>query len=205
MRRMLALLCCAAAAIGLSVAVSAAASATGTASLPNSHPGWATPGNKVATAAPDSRIGFSVYLKMRDQAGAEAAAAAVSEPEQQLVRSLPEPGAGTRAVRRDRRHGPVGAAVAQLGGVHGWRDGFEQRLYPGQRNRGADPARIRGASERLLGQGTAPARSRRQPEPAVVDPLVGRVGERPEPVAGEAAEQRGYRRACHRPAACRFP
>ena len=80
MRRMLALLCCAAAAIGLSVAVSAAASAAGTASLPNSHPGWATPGNKVATAAPDSRIGFSVYLKMRDQAGAEAAAAAVSDP-----------------------------------------------------------------------------------------------------------------------------
>jgi subtilase family serine protease len=79
-RRTLALLSCAAAAVGISVAVPAAASAAGTASLPNSHPSWATPGNKVSTAAADSRIGFSVYLKMRDRAGAEAVAAAVSNP-----------------------------------------------------------------------------------------------------------------------------
>ena len=80
MRRMLALLSCTAAAVGLSVAVPAAAGAAGTASLPNSHPRWATPGNKVAATAADSRIGFSVYLKMRDQAGAEAVATAVSDP-----------------------------------------------------------------------------------------------------------------------------
>ena len=80
MRRMLVLLSCTAAAVGLSVAVPAAASAAGTASLPNSHPTWATPGNKVAATAADSRIGFSVYLKMRDQAGAEAVATAVSDP-----------------------------------------------------------------------------------------------------------------------------
>ena len=80
MRRTLVLLSCAAAAVGLSVAVPAAASAAGTASLPNSHPSWATPGNKVAGTTADSRIGFSVYLKMRDQAGAEAVATAVSDP-----------------------------------------------------------------------------------------------------------------------------
>ena len=80
MRRTLVLLSCAAAAVGLSVAVPAAASAAGTASLPNSHPSWATPGNKVAATTADSRIGFSVYLKMRDQAGAEALATAVSDP-----------------------------------------------------------------------------------------------------------------------------
>jgi subtilase family serine protease len=34
----------------------------------------------VAATAADTRIGFSVYLKMRDQAGAEAVAAAVSDP-----------------------------------------------------------------------------------------------------------------------------
>jgi subtilase family serine protease len=79
-RRTLVLLSCAAAAVGLSVAVPAAASAAGTASLPNSHPSWATPGNKVAATTTDSRIGFSVYLKMRDQAGAEALATAVSDP-----------------------------------------------------------------------------------------------------------------------------
>jgi subtilase family serine protease len=79
-RRILALVGCAAAAVGLAVAVPAAASAAGTASLPNSHPTWATPGNKVAATAADSRIGFSVYLKLRDQAGAEALATAVSDP-----------------------------------------------------------------------------------------------------------------------------
>ena len=80
MRRTLVLLSCAAAAVGLSVAVPAAAGAAGTASLPNSHPGWATPANKVAATTADSRVGFSVYLKMRDQAGAEAVATAVSDP-----------------------------------------------------------------------------------------------------------------------------
>jgi subtilase family serine protease len=79
-RRTLTLLSAAAAAVGLSVAVPVAAGAAGTASLPNSHPTWATSGNKVAATAADSRIGFSVYLKMRDQAGAEAMAAAVSDP-----------------------------------------------------------------------------------------------------------------------------
>ncbi|HTQ92554.1 MAG TPA: S53 family peptidase [Streptosporangiaceae bacterium] len=77
---MLALVGCAAAAVGLAVAVPAAAGAAGMGSLPNSHPTWATPGNKVAATAADSRIGFSVYLKMRDQAGAEALATAVSDP-----------------------------------------------------------------------------------------------------------------------------
>jgi subtilase family serine protease len=80
MRRLLVLLSSAAVAAGLSIAVPAAASAADASSLPNSHPRWATPGNKVAAAAPGSRIGFSVYLKIRDRAGAEAAAAAVSDP-----------------------------------------------------------------------------------------------------------------------------
>ena len=80
MRRILVLLSGAAVAVGLSAAVPAAASAAGTAWLPNSHPTWATPGNKIAATAPNSQIEFSVYLKMRDQAGAAAAAAAVSDP-----------------------------------------------------------------------------------------------------------------------------
>jgi subtilase family serine protease len=79
-RKTLVLLSAAAVAVGFSVAVPAAASAAGPASLPNSHPSWARPANKVASTTSDSRIQFSVYLKMRDQAGAQAAAAAVSDP-----------------------------------------------------------------------------------------------------------------------------
>jgi subtilase family serine protease len=79
-RRVLVLLSCTAAAVGLSVAVPAVADAAGTASLPNSHPAWAMPSNKVAATAAGSRIGFSVFLKMRNQAGAEALATAVSDP-----------------------------------------------------------------------------------------------------------------------------
>jgi subtilase family serine protease len=90
-RRTLTLLSVAAAAVGLSVAVPAAAGAAGTASLPNSHPTWARSGNKVAATAADTRIGFSVYLKMRDQAGAEAVAAAVSDPNSSSYRHYLSP------------------------------------------------------------------------------------------------------------------
>jgi subtilase family serine protease len=79
-RKLLVLLSGGAVALGLSVAVPVAASAASAASLPNSHPSWATPANKVASTTPDSRIQFSVYLKLRDQAGAQADATAVSNP-----------------------------------------------------------------------------------------------------------------------------
>jgi subtilase family serine protease len=78
---MLVLLSGAAVAVGLSVAVPAAANAASSASLPNSHPSWATPANKVSSTTPTSQIQFSVYLKMRNQAGAQALAAAVSDPD----------------------------------------------------------------------------------------------------------------------------
>lgn len=80
MRKLLVLLSGGAVALGLSVAVPVAASAASAAPLPNSHPSWATPANKVASTTPDSRIQFSVYLKLRDQAGAQADATAVSNP-----------------------------------------------------------------------------------------------------------------------------
>ena len=80
MRRTLVLLSSAALVAGLSLVAPAVASAASATSLPDSHPSWARPANKVAAAAPGTRIGFSVYLKIRDRAGAEAAAAAVSDP-----------------------------------------------------------------------------------------------------------------------------
>lgn len=48
--------------------------------IPLSHPLWATPQSKVADTDPASKLTFRVYLAMRDQQGAEAAARAVSDP-----------------------------------------------------------------------------------------------------------------------------
>jgi subtilase family serine protease len=79
-RRTLVLLSSAALMAGLSIVAPAVASAASATSLPDSHPSWARPANKVAAAAAGTRIGFSVYLKIRDRGGAEAAAAAVSDP-----------------------------------------------------------------------------------------------------------------------------
>jgi subtilase family serine protease len=65
---------------GLAWAVPASASPDGRVSIPRSHPDWATAHSKVANTDPQSRLSFRVYLKMRDQAGAEALAQAVSDP-----------------------------------------------------------------------------------------------------------------------------
>ena len=48
--------------------------------IANSHPGWATPAAKVGTARPSDHVRLRVYLALRDPAGAEAAAQAVSDP-----------------------------------------------------------------------------------------------------------------------------
>jgi subtilase family serine protease len=61
-------------------AVPATASAQERAIIPLSHPLWATPQTKVADTNPSSKLSFRVYLDMRDQAGAETAAQAVSDP-----------------------------------------------------------------------------------------------------------------------------
>ncbi|MDT7726252.1 MAG: hypothetical protein QOI21_2828 [Actinomycetota bacterium] len=66
---------------GLAVTAPAIASAQGESAIPQSHPLWATPQAKVADTAPAAKMTFRVYLNMRDQAGAEAAARAVSDPD----------------------------------------------------------------------------------------------------------------------------
>jgi len=57
-----------------------AAAADGPSAIPQSHPQWATPQSKVADVAAGSAITFRVYLKTRNEAGAEAVAKAVSDP-----------------------------------------------------------------------------------------------------------------------------
>jgi subtilase family serine protease len=64
---------------GLAAAVPAAA-ADGPSTIPQSHPQWATPSSKVADPAAASAVTFRVYLRTRNEAGAEAVAKAVSDP-----------------------------------------------------------------------------------------------------------------------------
>ncbi|WP_033291885.1 S53 family peptidase [Amycolatopsis jejuensis] len=68
------------AAAGSLAASPAVASAQGRADIPGSHPSWANPAAKVADTAKSSTVDFRVYLNLKDQAGAEAAAQAVSDP-----------------------------------------------------------------------------------------------------------------------------
>jgi len=66
---------------GLTAAVPATASAQGRQDIPQSHPFWANANAKVADTAPASKLSFRVYLNQRDQAGAEALAQSVSDPD----------------------------------------------------------------------------------------------------------------------------
>lgn len=79
MRRALTLLC-SAALVTAAVGATPAWAAQGRAVIPLSHPLWATPQSKVTDTDPSAKVNFRVYLAMRDQAGAEATARAVSDP-----------------------------------------------------------------------------------------------------------------------------
>jgi len=48
--------------------------------IAGSHPAWAAPANRVSTTDTAQRVSFRVYLNMRDQAGAEAAARSITTP-----------------------------------------------------------------------------------------------------------------------------
>ena len=80
MRRSLTLILSLAVAGGMAGTLPVIASAEGRAAIPQSHPLWATPQAKVGNSDPAAKLSFRVYLKNRDQAGAEALAQAVSDP-----------------------------------------------------------------------------------------------------------------------------
>jgi subtilase family serine protease len=65
---------------GVAATLPAAAAAAGTASIPSSHPDWANPHARVATTAASTSVSFDVYLQPQNEAGAEAQAQAVSDP-----------------------------------------------------------------------------------------------------------------------------
>src|SRR5882757_4333681 len=80
-RRTLTLFMTLALAGGITAAVAAPADAQGRSTIPQSHPLWATPQAKVADSAPAAKMSFRVYLNLRDEAAAEAAAQSVSSPD----------------------------------------------------------------------------------------------------------------------------
>ncbi|HEY7596613.1 MAG TPA: S53 family peptidase [Actinophytocola sp.] len=104
---------------GLAWAVPAIASTDGRATIPRSHSDWATAHSKVADTDPQSRLSFRVFLKMRDQAGAEALAKAVSDPQSPSFRKFLSP-----AQVRD-RFAPTQQAV---GSVRQWLSGEGFRI-----------------------------------------------------------------------------
>lgn len=67
-------------AAGFAAGVPAVADPAGPVPLPGSGTGFATPQNRVDVAPAGLGVGFLVYLKTRDEAGAEATARAVSDP-----------------------------------------------------------------------------------------------------------------------------
>ncbi|MFE0028449.1 protease pro-enzyme activation domain-containing protein [Amycolatopsis sp. NPDC059021] len=91
MRRSLTLFLSLAVAGGLAATVPATASAQDRQDIPQSHPFWANPQAKVADTAPASKLNFRVYLNQRDQAGAESAAQAVSDPDSPSYRKFLSP------------------------------------------------------------------------------------------------------------------
>ena len=58
----------------------AQASAADKTPVAGSHASWANAANRVAAASSGQKIVLRVYLNLRDQAGAEAAARAISSP-----------------------------------------------------------------------------------------------------------------------------
>src|SRR4051812_10224045 len=76
--------------------------------IPDSRPSWATTQNKVADAAATAKLVFRLYLNLPDQAGAEAAAQAVSSPDSASFRRYLTP----QQVRQ--RFAPTDASVAKV-------------------------------------------------------------------------------------------
>ena len=64
----------------LSVTGGTAAAAASSQPVPNSVPGWAVSANDVGAPAADTTVEGTIYLPLRDQAGAQALATAVSTP-----------------------------------------------------------------------------------------------------------------------------
>lgn len=82
MKRIVAALlgCAVCAAIATTVATGAAGGGKGRVTLPGSKPPWANSGNSKGAANPSDWVNFRVYLALRNEAQAEAAAQAVSTP-----------------------------------------------------------------------------------------------------------------------------
>src|SRR5580698_6328053 len=85
-RRAAAILAGAATLVALSFAGAAPASASSRTTFAGSKPAWATSSDDSGTPAADTSVEGEIYLPLRDEAGAEALATAVSTPGSRLYR-----------------------------------------------------------------------------------------------------------------------
>ncbi|MEV5720933.1 S53 family peptidase [Amycolatopsis mediterranei] len=99
---------------GLTGTLPATASAQGRQDIPQSHPLWANAQAKVADTAPAAKLSFRVYLNQRDNAGAEALAQAVSDPDSKTYRQYLSP---------DQVRDRFAASDATVGAVKAWLTG----------------------------------------------------------------------------------
>lgn len=72
------------------------------------QPSWATPAARVGSPDPGQRLTFRVYLTLRDRAGAEAVAQAVSDPSNPSFRQFLSP------AQVGQRFAPTDASIAQV-------------------------------------------------------------------------------------------
>jgi subtilase family serine protease len=86
----------------------APAAASNRVPVADSHASWASASNRVSAASGAQKITFRVYLRLRDQAGAEAAARAVSSPGSASFRQF----LSTSEVRQ--RYAPSDSSVAAI-------------------------------------------------------------------------------------------
>ena len=93
---------------GLAVQTAGAAPTATRAPIPGQRPPWATPAAEIAPTPDAETVPIRVYLKLRNQAGAEAQAAAVSDPTNPAYGHYLTP----RQVRD--AYAPTSAAVAQV-------------------------------------------------------------------------------------------
>jgi len=88
--------------------VAAGAGASSRATIAGSHPSWATPSARVADATGSDTMQFRVYLNLRDRAGLEAQARAVSDPSSATYRAYLSP------AQVKTRYAPTDASVAAV-------------------------------------------------------------------------------------------
>ena len=128
---------CAGAIVFGSIASSGTAHAAMRSTIASSQPAWARPANRVGSVNGNTDIVVRVYLRLRDRAGLDALAAAVSNPKSPKYRHFLTT-AQVRGSTRHRARRRVGAVVARVERAAVARPAREQPVRRGRGTRDAD-------------------------------------------------------------------